>query len=1179
MKTKVLILLLLYCTVTRAQLIIDETLTPEQLVQNVLVDPSVTPFNITLGGGAANVIRLNAARFATNFNPTNLGLDEGVILATGRARVALGPNNFGNDTEAVLPTATNDPDLQILSQSTNVRNSTVLEFDFVATGVELNFDFIFASEEYPEYAGSSFNDSFGFFLSGPGLSGPYSNNSTNIALIPGTTTGVSINTINNGNNATGPCINCTYYVDNDVIFPADPNSTIEYDGFTTVLKAVSPLMCGETYHIKLAVGNVRDDAWDSAVFLKNFRIAPLVLVDNINLEENLNVCFGETVTINSGLTAGTNLFVWRNGSTILSETGPILTTTTSGTYSLTVTTSLGCQIAFDEITIGYRPEIAAINPPNLTLCYASPNPTVFPTIDQTTTIMNGLNPAEYEITYYSSSYQDAYNGAVNGIIPNSNLTNYTLNGTSATIWIRIQEVFLGSADCVTVKSFALNIFDTTIKPVASVVGYCQNATALPLSATGTNLLWYTTATGGTGSSIAPTPDTTNTGSFYFYVSQSANGCESERAEVIVTVTAIPSAPLVISAIGYCQGETARPLSAVGANLLWYPTGTGGTGSVNAPLPDTSTVGTTNYYVSQTVSGCESLRAEIIVSIGIAPLAPSVISPVVYCQNGLAVPLTAVGSNLTWYTTLVGGVGISIAPTPNTASAGSIVYYVSQSNGCEGPRVAIEVVVKPSPSSPSVAPVFYCEGAASAPLSAGGTNLLWYSSNIGGVGSSVAPTPQTSVSGTTNYYVSQTVSGCEGARAIVVVSVNPLPTLPVVTSPVFYCQNAVAIPLSSTGANLSWYAGSTGGTAVPSIIPSTASVGSTMYYVSQTINGCEGPRAQIQVTIEPTPSAPIVGSLVSYCQGMSANALIATGANLLWYTVSAGGNGSASAPIPNTSNAGNTTYYVSQTNSTCEGPRSAITVIVNPIPVPLLPQDGTICLDGQNSSLLNPFILTTGISQTSHSFIWFSSNSGVMTPISGANLNNYTVTVPGLYGVIATNILTGCTSPLITATVEASSPPTAIDVVVSNYFEDPFSITVNASPQGNYEYQLDGGPFQSSNIFHQTSSGQHTISVRDFNKCGQIDTTAFLIDYPKFFTPNGDGYHDTWNIYDLSIQTNSKIHIFDRYGKLVAFIKPSGAGWDGTYNGEELPSTDYWFVVQYLENNISKEFKAHFSMKR
>jgi gliding motility-associated-like protein len=89
----------------------------------------------------------------------------------------------------------------------------------------------------------------------------------------------------------------------------------------------------------------------------------------------------------------------------------------------------------------------------------------------------------------------------------------------------------------------------------------------------------------------------------------------------------------------------------------------------------------------------------------------------------------------------------------------------------------------------------------------------------------------------------------------------------------------------------------------------------------------------------------------------------------------------------------------------------------------------------------------------------------------------------------------------------------------------------------------------------------------------------IIDYPHFFTPNGDGYNDTWNIVGLSEFHNTKIYIFDRYGKLLKQISTKGAGWDGTFNGHLLPASDYWFLVEYDEQNIAKQFRAHFSLKR
>ena len=129
--------------------------------------------------------------------------------------------------------------------------------------------------------------------------------------------------------------------------------------------------------------------------------------------------------------------------------------------------------------------------------------------------------------------------------------------------------------------------------------------------------------------------------------------------------------------------------------------------------------------------------------------------------------------------------------------------------------------------------------------------------------------------------------------------------------------------------------------------------------------------------------------------------------------------------------------------------------------------------------------------------------------------------------------------------------------------------------------MDDGPFQESPIFEYVSSGYHTVTVIDEGGCSVpiVRTNILVIGYPKYFTPNADGYNDRWNIYELQDDVSSKIHIFDRYGKLLKEITPDGTGWDGTYNGRPMPGNDYWFVVEYRENDILKKFKSHFSLKR
>ena len=188
--------------------------------------------------------------------------------------------------------------------------------------------------------------------------------------------------------------------------------------------------------------------------------------------------------------------------------------------------------------------------------------------------------------------------------------------------------------------------------------------------------------------------------------------------------------------------------------------------------------------------------------------------------------------------------------------------------------------------------------------------------------------------------------------------------------------------------------------------------------------------------------------------------------------------------------------------------------------------------------------------------------------------------------MATNSVTGCVSEPTTAEV-IYSQQAVVTYQVSNYFSENQTITVIATGvttpnqnNGNYLYSIDYGPFQTSNVFTNVSSGWHYITVQDTNGC--LDTTiqAFIIDYPKFFTPNGDGQNDTWNIFSLrDVNPNAKIYIFDRYGKFIKQISPLGVGWDGTFNGEALPSTDYWFSVEYEEQGDAKVFRAHFSLKR
>ena len=243
--------------------VVSNTQTPTQLINNVLLGMGVTASNITINGNpvTANAVQGNVASF-TNTNPA-FPISSGLLLTTGNSIAAQGPNNSTNLSNNLPATASvaSDPHLNILAAGT-VTNGVVLEFDFIPTGDTLNFRYIFGSEEYPEFSPSTFNDAFGLFLWGPGITGPYAlagyANGANIATIPG---GIPV-TINN----VGDASNTQYYVFNDN--GSTYGNAIQYDGTTVLLTAAASVQCNQTYHIKLAISNVSDQAYDSGVFLE-----------------------------------------------------------------------------------------------------------------------------------------------------------------------------------------------------------------------------------------------------------------------------------------------------------------------------------------------------------------------------------------------------------------------------------------------------------------------------------------------------------------------------------------------------------------------------------------------------------------------------------------------------------------------------------------------------------------------------------------------------------------------------------------------------------------------------------------------------------------------------------------------------------------------------------------------
>lgn len=618
-----------------------------------------------------------------------------------------------------------------------------------------------------------------------------------------------------------------------------------------------------------------------------------------------------------------------------------------------------------------------------------------------------------------------------------------------------------------------------------------------------------------------------------------NGCESAFSSgVVVNVNPVPVAPPVTinpaSAV-VCQGNAvaltmAKELTT--NKVRWYNQAVAGT-SVSSSLATTTsshtynipvdnivpanatTPGFLNYWVEQeNTFGCKSNRTQTSFTVNPTPSAPTVTSPVNYCQNVTTNNLvaTAIGSNdLLWYgTSATGGVSSAITPIPTSTNLGTTIYYVSQKNSyaCESARASISVVINAIPDAPSATTaVAYCKNSTASVLSAtsaGLNSLIWYDENDNILGA--APTPNTTTVGTQIFKVSQkspAPANCESPKTTITVTINDLPLSPTVTTPVGYCQNATATALSAnaTGSNaLLWYGtsvigGTSSGTAPT---PITTSAGTTSYYVSQKdANNCESLRAKIDVEVTPSVSATITGTNAFCITGVLNNSTTLT-------TNPTGGNGIYTYQWQNL--AGNIASATSQTfeaNSTIQTGNSdtykvmvmsgnctataTITVTKqgwNDVPNVSVSPIGDIC--GSSTKTLNidsPSAFGT--------YKWFADATILTQLATGTSFSTPTLSSTTTYYVAREQQVTAsltCQTARRATTINANTIPetpmivnSANKVIFCNN-ESSFSLSASCT-SGNGQYRLNNGSWTNGNSVTITPSSYSSVSTLNYDfKC-------------------------------------------------------------------------------------------------
>ncbi len=731
----------------------------------------------------------------------------------------------------------------------------------------------------------------------------------------------------------------------------------------------------------------------------------------------------------------------------------------------------------------------------------------------------------------------------------------TVISASTTIYIFVNN---NTQDCATNVQFdvTINQPDVDVLPNISVCG----GYTLPTLVNGA----YFSAPAGLGQPLFAGDIITSTKTIYIYAALDAECSNQSQFKVTVNVPAQldPRADIDI-----CHSYTLTPLS----NGNYY-TGPGGTGQLLA--------GGTIVYESQTIymysatNTTPSCTSESSFELFIFSVEADSVGPIVACDQ-FVLPALTVGN----YYANPGG------PTTNTTMlhAGDVitestVLYIFTEAGdrirCSDENI-VSITINKTPVLPSMSNVQQCTAFTLPTLTVGN-----YFTAPNGGGQALNAGDVISTNQTIYVYAETgTVPNCfdEVSFELSVFKVNSLPDVTTCTS--------YKLPTLAIG---KYYTQSGGnGTQIPAGTSITESGTYFIYAVSNFASGCSD-ETDFVVTIVPQPKAyNVPAAMTSACDEDGTNdgvfnfdvtALASTVLgnqtgtefNVTFHESLFDANQNANAVTSTTK-----PYVFARVNNTLAPDcfdTIKISIFIKKLPEPTF-KDAFICIDSETGQLISPTTIQSGLHSGTHSFIW--KNAAGQTLGTQAN---YTAIVPGVYSLTSTSSVTGCSSTR-TVTISASEPA-KITYTTSADFSDQAYITVTATGVGgDYEYQLDGGAFQDSPTFYNISSGVHVITVRDKNGCGDAATSILVINFVPYFTPNGDGANDTWNIPDLQSAKSVSIRIMDRYGKIVANLSPNGPGWDGNYNGHPLPSSDYWFVVSYELRQELREYRSHFSLKR
>ncbi len=759
------------------------------------------------------------------------------------------------------------------------------------------------------------------------------------------------------------------------------------------------------------------------------------------------------------------------------------------------------------------------------------------------TVTNNINPPtgsdveycegtpvpEISVTVSSGETVDWYDAAVGGVLLLGDSNTYTPPGPG-NYYAETRNVVTGCVSATRTRIRVLENPQPSAPTAPSPIEYCINETAIPLTASGEpgNMInWYDAPTGGTMYPSAPTPDTSVAQTTFYYVEQVDSGtlCVSDRTEVVVTVYSLPVAPMVITPVEYCLGETANELNSSvtsGSNLRWYDAATGGTEIPGTTRPSTATAGQQFFWVSQSaMSGsttCESTRTRLTVNTNDPPAISMEPTDRAVCENENAIFAVGASDADTFQWQLFDGTNWNdLSNTAPYSGVLSNTLNISNATSALSGNQYRAIASSPAASCPdaiSASATLTVNTAPTAPTSGGdqtecaqnpiqtltanatppsGSIIIWYDAPTGG---NIVANPILDTVGTITYYAESedSTTNCgSSARTAVTLTIQPAPAAPTSGGDQIECEQDPIQTLTATanapsGATVVWYDAAIGGNIVANPILNT--VGTVSYYAQSSDNGSGCPsnsRTEVNLTIQPAPAAPSSGGDQTECeqnpiQTLTATATAPATATVVWYDAATGGN-TVTNPILNT--VGTITYYAQSENNTTNCPstsRTPVTLTIEAIPAaPTSGGDQTECEASPTQTMT-----ATATAPLGATVNWYDAATGGNL-IASPTLN--TIGSVTYFAESRTNS-SGCTSDNRTpVTLTMNSRPTiAITPASQSCSPDlstyAVSVDVNRGIVTATEGTVTDNGGNNWTISGITSGNNITVTVTDSNTCSE-----------------------------------------------------------------------------------------------